>query len=174
MKKINLGCGPHTIEGWDNLDLESHPGVIVTDLSLGQLPYADNSVDYAFSEHFIEHLTKEQFIPLLKDVHRVLKPGGVFRISTPDLRVIASDYINGKADRWKEVWLPSSPCELLNMGLRLWGHQYVYDKPELFKLAEQAGFVPLRAQHRESMILELENLEKRPYHMDLIVELFKR
>lgn len=173
MKKINLGSGPHTKQGWDNLDIEPHPGVTVTDLSQAQLLYENESVDFAFSEHFVEHITKPQFIALLKEVYRVLKPGGIFRVSTPDLRAIVDDYIAGKVDRWGAVWLPETPCELLNLGLRLWGHLYVYDRAELILVANSVGFEALDAIYSISGTPELSNLEVRPYLKDLIMELRK-
>lgn len=175
--KINLGCGPHSMDGWLNLDLEAHPGVIKCDLSLGKLPYLDDSVDYAFSEHFIEHITRPQFVNLLKDVRRVLKPGGVFRISTPNLSAIVEDYRNNKIDRWGAVWLPASSCDFLNEAMRLWGHQYLYDLSELVKVYKEAGFTDLNGfrvvQYHKSDAAELSGLEKRPYHLDLIVEMKK-
>jgi len=173
MIKLNLGCGPHLLAGWDNYDFEAHPGVIQCDLSRGVLPYEANTVDFVFSEHFIEHITKAQFTVLLKEVKRVLKPGGVFRVSTPNLKVLAKDYLDGKFDRWKDVWYPESPCALLNGGMRLWGHQYLYDYAELVDLTIKAGLSWQVVTHRSSNHPELRNLEVRPYFEDLILELIK-
>jgi hypothetical protein len=60
---------------------------------------------------------------------------------------------------------------MLNEALHLWGHQFVYDEPELTRLFEQAGFTDIRRMNwRESDIPEFVGLETRPYLGDLILE----
>lgn len=49
-----------------------------------QLPFDDEQFSFAFTEHFLEHLCLRDCFALLKEVLRVLQPGGVFRISVPD------------------------------------------------------------------------------------------
>ncbi len=53
---------------------------IVCDLEKG-IPLPDNSVEYAFSSHFLEHVSDLVFF--MKEVHRVLKPGGIFESFVP-------------------------------------------------------------------------------------------
>ena len=48
------------------------------------LPFRDAQFEFAFSEHFLEHLFMDEAFALLRDVHRVLKPGAVLRTSVPD------------------------------------------------------------------------------------------
>ena len=50
------------------------------------LPYADNSIRKVQSQDVFEHLPKETIPAILDDIYRVLKPGGVFRLSVPDYR----------------------------------------------------------------------------------------
>lgn len=49
------------------------------------LPYEDNSVDVIFSSQALEHVSKFDVIPTLKEWNRVLKPGGKLQIIVPDL-----------------------------------------------------------------------------------------
>src|SRR5437588_9803367 len=49
-------------------------------------PFEDASFEWAHAEHFIEHLKLEETIAWLTEVRRVLRPGGLLRLSTPDLR----------------------------------------------------------------------------------------
>ena len=49
------------------------------------LPFADGAFEGAFSEHTLEHLTAADAVALLRDVHRVMRPGAVFRVAVPDL-----------------------------------------------------------------------------------------
>jgi len=79
---VDLGCGPQKqYPGNLGLDLRAAPGVdAVANLS-GSLPLADNSVDVLFAVHILEHLT--DFLPLVDEAHRVLRPGGVLHVMSP-------------------------------------------------------------------------------------------
>jgi hypothetical protein len=41
----------------------------------------------------LEHLSLQDFRLALKETRRILRPGGVFRLVMPDLRVMASEYL---------------------------------------------------------------------------------
>jgi predicted SAM-dependent methyltransferase len=56
--------------------------------SLRQLP--DNSVDFIFSQAVLEHVRKSEFLPILKELRRILKPFGISS-HTVDLK----DHIGG-------------------------------------------------------------------------------
>lgn len=72
---IELGCGPHKLPGSIGIDRLPLNGVdFVADLEQG-LPFLpDHSVDEVHSRHFLEHVEAFEF--LMREVHRVLKPGG--------------------------------------------------------------------------------------------------
>lgn len=53
------------------------------DLDGGQLPYPDSSFDLVTCVETIEHL--ENFRALFREMHRILKPGGVAIITTPNI-----------------------------------------------------------------------------------------
>jgi len=175
MIKLNLGCGAHPFQGWQNIDLIDHPGVIKHDLSKG-LPkdFLPNSVDYIYTEHFIEHITRQEASNLLIHCYLRLRPGGKLRISTPDLETVVGDYMDGKIDRWLPTWAPYNKCQMLNQGLREWGHQYVYDFEDLVDLLNSTGFtISYKVKHKSSSYEQLRGLEVRPYHGDLIMEAVK-
>ena len=48
------------------------------------IPYTDNTFDLAFSANVWEHLLQPSEV--LKEVHRVLKPGGIYLSKTPNMR----------------------------------------------------------------------------------------
>lgn len=173
MIKLNLGSGPYPMQGWDCLDLLEHPGIITHDLTTPLL-YAGNSVDFAFSEHFLEHLTRYQGVKFLKEVHRVLKPGGVFRIVVPDLRLLCYNYMNNNHKGIPGCWEPKTPAQMINEGMREWGHQFLYDALELLLVCSEAGFNTAKFQeYRKSSHPELQNLELRPFNGELILEVTK-
>lgn len=80
--KIELGCGNSKPEGSIGIDMVALDGVdIVANVEdgLGFIP--DNSVDLINSRHFLEHVSN--FEALLREIHRVLKPAGIHRVTVP-------------------------------------------------------------------------------------------
>ncbi|MFC0865560.1 methyltransferase domain-containing protein [Sphaerimonospora cavernae] len=89
---VDLGCGG-TKQHADNLGLDVRPGPtvdVVADLVDG-VPFQDESVDQVFAVHVIEHLA--DYLPLLAECHRILRPGGVLHVLTPWWR-----HVNAVAD----------------------------------------------------------------------------
>ena len=168
---LHLGCGTHLLAGWANIDLDGPSGVIRHDLTR-PLPMRADSAELIFCEHFIEHLTRAQGLALLQECRRVLRPGGILRLSTPDLRKLIDEYLASRTTGWAEVgWQPLTPCRMLNEGLRLWGHLFVYDQAELLGLLDEAGFRELEAKTwRESAHPALRGIESRPFLGELIYE----
>lgn len=169
--KLHLACGSNIIEGWANIDLDRGPKIISLDLTK-PLPVEDGKIDYIYSEHFIEHISREEALLLLKECYRTLRPEGVVRITTPNLKKLISEYALGNLEEWKDVnWLPLSSCRLINEGMRWWGHQFLYDENELKTILGEAGFDNLKIlEWKKSEHKELEGLECRPYHEEIIIE----
>ncbi|SHN72988.1 class I SAM-dependent methyltransferase [Desulfovibrio litoralis] len=168
--KLHLGCGTVYHKGWINIDNNSDNNINELDLHWDlryKLPFPDNSVDFVFHEHFLEHLTVQEALSSLKDTLRVLKPGGVLRVAMPDLRQAVSDYLNPV---WKDLpWLKQygltfvqTKAELMNMNFRAWGHQYLYDDEELLRRLQEAGFEKIKiCPWHQSEHAALVNLETR-------------
>ncbi|NWF38638.1 class I SAM-dependent methyltransferase [Mariprofundus sp. NF] len=57
--------------------------VNVVDLNDGKLPYADQQFDLVTFTEVAEHL--ENYRAIIREIHRVLKPGGVVVITTPNV-----------------------------------------------------------------------------------------
>ena len=82
--KLNLGSGPFKGEnGWTNVDLFGAD--INYDLKNG-LPLKDNSVDIVQSEDVMEHIKYSMLKKTINEIFRVLKPGGLLRLSMPDYK----------------------------------------------------------------------------------------
>ncbi len=61
---------------------------VPADIKLGdatELQFETESFDVVFSADFFEHVTLEQKRKIVSEVYRVLKPGGLFAIKTPNL-----------------------------------------------------------------------------------------
>ena len=93
MKCLNLGCGVRFHPEWTNLDLRpSSQEVRAYDLR-EPLPFEDESFDVVYHSHLIEHLSKDEVVPFLRECSRVLIPGGILRVAIPDLEGIARAYL---------------------------------------------------------------------------------
>lgn len=171
---LHLGAGTRKLPGFVNIDIE--PGADMQ-LDLTQpLPWNDRSVAGVFSEHFIEHISQADAIRLLRECRRILVPGGVVRIATPDLHEMVRDYaeqrINPDWEKFGLTWT-ANRCERFNIGMRWWGHQWMYDEEELTRLARMVG-LELRGRCRigESELPIFRNLEYRE-SSTLILEFVK-
>jgi len=89
--RLNLGCGTDVRPGWVNLDRAALPGVdVVHDLDALPLPFADASFDHVCAQDVLEHV---DYIPLLREIHRILKPAGTLEIQVPHF-TSADNYID--------------------------------------------------------------------------------
>jgi len=80
--KLNLGCGEDTKAGYVNVDFQPHVKPdIVHDLNALPYPFPDNSFELIEAFHILEHLDRPFLI--MKELHRLLKPGGVLHIKAP-------------------------------------------------------------------------------------------
>lgn len=57
------------------------------------LPFDDELFDAIYSFHVIEHLRPRPNEHLMHDMYRLLKPGGIYRVATPDLEFLATEYL---------------------------------------------------------------------------------
>ena len=81
MKKLNLGSGKDIKKGWINLDSASLPGVdVVHNIEKLPLPFSNEEFDEILCNDVLEHV---EYIPILKDLHRILKTGGKISIRVP-------------------------------------------------------------------------------------------
>jgi SAM-dependent methyltransferase len=82
--KLDLGCGTNKREGFLGVDASTDCGAdVVHDLTQAPWPFADASVDEAYSHHFLEHLDGPERIRFMEELYRVLKPGAQALIITP-------------------------------------------------------------------------------------------
>jgi len=87
LRRLNVGCGNQKKPGWIGIDKVATPATdLVRDLGRG-LPYEDSSVDEIYCDNVLEHIgPPEDFIFVLNEFYRVLKPGAVATIIVPDGR----------------------------------------------------------------------------------------
>jgi glycosyltransferase involved in cell wall biosynthesis len=97
-KTLDLGCGdvprnPFHADALFGVDVRSNlaGNIRSADLTVEPIPFDDDSFDYLTAYDFIEHIPRvvyaphrrNAFIEVMNEVHRVLKPGGLFLSHTP-------------------------------------------------------------------------------------------
>ena len=160
--KLHLGAGADVRDGWVNIDLALRfpPGVSPTagpgtvfinyDLRRG-IRLEDGSAAYVYSSHFFEHLEYKAGLRLMRDCHRVLRAGGVFRISLPNFKGLFDSYVRGDHEytsmvNIREVLPDVEPgtetlVDQVNYGVYQCGeHKCIYDQEKLVLLLRRIGF----------------------------------
>ena len=103
--KLNLGASPiWHMEGWHTLDhklQENTDTAIAGDAS--DIKLNDESCDVVFCSHVFEHIPHSRLPLVVSEINRVLKPGGVFRMLTPNLEVLAKAYVEKDKDFWEKA-----------------------------------------------------------------------
>lgn len=192
-RALNLGCGVQAADGWINIDnspnarLAKLPrlrwllwkaGVIsdehyrvawpnsmmIRDLSR-PLPFADCSIDFVYTSHFLEHNSRDQAEHLVAEMHRVLKPGGLVRVVVPDLEFGARRYLDSL--RAGPEACEAAPAFLDWLQLGRGGvrdpHLWMYDAASLKSMLLRAGFTDaVVCGYREGRLPDCEILDNRP------------
>jgi predicted SAM-dependent methyltransferase len=187
---LHCGSGRNLIHGFVNTDIMIFRGVDDVQTEEGMIsmingkhyymshdstknyPFQEGSFDHVYSEHFIEHITPVEALKWMKEVRRLLKPGGTARISTPDLELFTAGYFDPKGnfnagfiDRLNRMGMRiSTPRKafVMNLIFRQWGHQWLYDFQEIKTVALQAGFMEgmvTRCGYREGKSAPLRSLD---------------
>lgn len=97
-KSLDLGCGltpknPFNATEAYGIDVrdDAQAHVVKADLVIEPIPFEDAAFDYVTAHDFIEHVPRVIYLPqrrnpfveLMNEIHRVLKPGGLFMSFTP-------------------------------------------------------------------------------------------
>jgi SAM-dependent methyltransferase len=79
--KLNLGSGSSVLPGWTNLDPRRvHPSIVRWSFD-ELIPFGDNKADVVFTSHVFNYVDESRYVECLLDIWRVLRPGGVLRLS---------------------------------------------------------------------------------------------
>lgn len=118
-----------------------------------RLPFETGCFDWVYAEHLVEHVPPQIGAEWLTEVHRTLAPGGLLRLTTPDLLKYASSYLagggffDGHRDRLLDILAPAPRMPgrlafMINQLFYFYGHRWIYDADELRFTLSQAGFDP--------------------------------
>jgi len=107
---LNLGSGIHFKRGYINVDafvdaeqVKAKKGLYknavwdngakFVQADICKMPFPDNYADSAEAHQVLEHLNFHAVIPAFKEIHRVLKKGGVFYFDVPDFNELCSNWL---------------------------------------------------------------------------------
>ena len=94
MLKLNLGCGGFPLKGFVNMDSRGDIGNVIESRDPGEyivvpewkwqnglIGFSDGVVDAITESHSLMYLLVEEYEAVFREIHRVLKNGGIFRIT---------------------------------------------------------------------------------------------
>jgi predicted SAM-dependent methyltransferase len=136
--KLHLGCGKRYIPGFIHMDVQKFDHIDyqteVDNLDMVE----DNSCSLVYTCHVLEHFKPEKIPAVLREWYRVIRPGGICRISVPDFAAICRVYMVNQ--ELSEVIGPIFGRQdyLYNI------HRTIFDYETLGKYLIEAGFKTVR------------------------------
>lgn len=135
-------------------------------------PLEDDAVSHVFSDNVIEHLPLEANRAMFAEMRRCVRPGGLVRLITPNVRAHVEMYLSGSpalddaaARHYRSMGLVvEHPIDVLRIPIGAFGHHegYVWDFETLRSELERAGFVDVvQTATGESEHPEFADLDRR-------------
>jgi len=137
-KLLNIGCGHKPFEGFINVDNLNVEGIEYSNTDARDLSaIKDESIDYIYACHILEHMPRNDTFKALTEWSRVLKTGGVIRISVPDWDATVRYYQESQDLENVLNWIYGGrEREELNE----FTHRRIFNLPNLRSLLYEAGF----------------------------------
>ena len=178
--KLHVGCGDIVLPDWVNIRFERREeygavkrrsgGFYLNYNLLQRWPWPDGSIEYIAGSHFIEHLDLNQGMKFLGEAFRVMKKGGVIRLSCPDMEIYARHYVAGNKNffehplirEWCAFKKAATPGEIFIAKAYDSGgsHRWFYDFASLKHVLEEAGFRQVTREERlTGKVPDLEKIE---------------
>lgn len=133
---VHIGCGKTNSPEFINVDARPLAHVhIVTD-DIASLPeFSTGTVDLVYMCHILEHIIRNDLKEVLLEMKRVLKEGGILRLSVPDLDKLIEVYnVSGKDINAISHQLMGGQDHRYNI------HYSVFNNKRLSELLKEVGF----------------------------------
>jgi SAM-dependent methyltransferase len=98
IRRLHWGCGRTIAPGWINSDVLEAEGIDLPCNITKGLPLPDAGLDYIACHHALQDLGIYEQVDAMKELRRVLKPGGVLRAGLPDLDLFIAAYQRRDSD----------------------------------------------------------------------------
>lgn len=99
------------------------------------LPFSESTVAAVFSSHVFEHLFMDEVYRLVREIYRILVPGGVCRVVVPDLEQIVASFDPESPDRFIQDIYEVAKREAVKNS-----HHCGFTRASLVRLFRTAGF----------------------------------
>ena len=164
MKKINLACG-HPLpdfKNWINIDykkslLNEYKGwqFVVHDITK-PLRFKEATIDVVFCEHMMEHFDMNEATRISKDINRILKLKGLFRIVVPDAILRKNEPPeNGSEHNHKTAWTYHSlEWMLKNAGFEVKLVKYWNENGDLIEQTQRMSPIFGKIRRPNSLIVD--------------------
>jgi SAM-dependent methyltransferase len=171
---VQYGCGFSAPESWRNFDASptlrferlpvvgrwytKNPTRFPENVEYGDivkgLPIADGTGAAVYCSHVLEHLSLDEFRLALRNTHRMLRHGGVFRLVLPDLETAIERYRNDASSgaalafmRETSLGYESRPRGIVDLAKSCLGsahHFWMWDYKSIRVELENVGFIEIR------------------------------
>ena len=193
MRFLEIAAAKQRGLNWDAVRDTPYPGVMVYDMrDLPMKGVEDQTYNGVYNEHFIEHLTKDEGINFLKEMFRVMKPGGVIRTVWPPMEFV--EWLRQDNDLTHHPWIQHyynfyikkhnfAPKGTEHLRYQdqcaegiMWQngeHKHIWAKTELIDTLKELGFYNVREQkYQVSMVQDFNNIdtpgEVRAFHSAVV------
>jgi predicted SAM-dependent methyltransferase len=160
IRKVNYGCGAVLLNGWINVDImppnkiERNNNIYYQMDLTKKHPFPDNSIEFAFAEDFIEHLSQADTVIFLAEIYRTLQKNGVLRLSSPGFfNVLTQHFSEISYDQGKKMKTEAYTKH---------SHKHFFCFEELKQLCQHIGFSDIKSvEYGKSNYPELRTLDTR-------------
>lgn len=136
-KNVMLGCSQR-VEGWISFDIAPGGNYLgdIRNLSV----FKNDSINKVYASHVLEHISCKDAQVALKEMYRILKPGGEVFLAVPDMLIISKLLETEFAETAMDVIFG------VNRPVKDWHpqHMYGYTKSLLRKLMEEIDFISIQ------------------------------
>jgi SAM-dependent methyltransferase len=124
--------------------------------------FDDDTFEAVYASHLLEHLDPDVAQRCLKEVHRVLRPGGILRVAVPNLDEVVAQYDPAEPDGFLAGLYDAHSGRRSRRSL----HRWMYNPKSLEALLRRVGFRDVeRFEFRQGRCPDVEEIETRRWSL---------
>jgi len=143
---VHIGCGDINDPRFINVEARPLKHVHLLTETPSLIEFKDNFADLIYASHVLEHFSHKIVSEVLGNWYRVLKPGGILRLSVPDF------------DKLVDVYFAKDRNVDSIIGMLMGGQSYetnyhytIFNKENLVSILEKVGFQDVREWSPKNM-----------------------